>query len=71
VVASLFLERMRHENHIKLPKQRTNPRGVEMTWNAMKQLLANQKTYGIPINWKKEKIDFRPFDRWVELWQMD
>jgi hypothetical protein len=66
-----ILKEMGRENYIKLPKQGTNPRGVEMTWNAMKQLLANQKTYSIPINWKKEKIGFRPFDRWVELWQMD
>jgi hypothetical protein len=59
------LKMMGRENYIKLPKQRTNPRGVEMAWTAMKQLLANSKTYSIAINWKKEKINFRPLDRWV------
>jgi hypothetical protein len=62
---------MGQENYIKLPKQGTNPRGVEMAWSAMKQLLVNKNTFSISITWKKEKIDFRPFDGWVELWQMD
>jgi hypothetical protein len=66
-----ILKAMGRENYIKLPKQGTNPRGVEMTWNAMKQLLAHSKTYSIAIDWKKESVNFRPFYRWVELWQMD
>jgi hypothetical protein len=65
------LKAMGRENYIKLPKQGTNPRGVEMAWNAMQQLLANSETYSIAINWRKEKINFRPFDRWVKLWQID
>jgi hypothetical protein len=65
------LQSIGHENYIKLPKQGTNPRGVEITSNAMKQLLSNKNTNSIPIDWKKEKINFRPFDRWIELWQMD
>jgi len=65
------LRSMGHENYIKLPKAGTNPRGVEMSGIAMNQLIANPNTMRILINWKKESIDFKPFARWVELWQMD
>jgi hypothetical protein len=65
------LKAMGYDHYIKLPKQGTNPRGVEISLSAMKNLLANENVYKIPIYWKEEKIDFEPFDRWVELWQTD
>ena len=66
-----ILNSMGHENYIKLPKPGTNPRGVEISVEAMTQLIDNHNTLRILINWKKELIDFKPFARWVELWQMD
>jgi hypothetical protein len=65
------LELIGRGKYIKLPKQGTNPRGVEMDGEAMKQLIANPDTLKIPIDWKKEAIKFKPFERWVELWQKD
>jgi hypothetical protein len=65
------LRSMGRENYIKLPKPGTNPRGVEMTGTAMKQLVNNPNTMRILIDWKKESIDFKPFAKWVELWQID
>ena len=65
------LNEMGRENYIKLPKQGTNPRGVEMTGKAMQRLLSNQQTLKIPIDWKKEVINFKPFERWIELWRQD
>ena len=65
------LNEMGRENYIKLPKQGTNPRGVEMTGKAMLQLLSNPQTLEIPINWKKEVVNFKPFKRWIELWSQD
>jgi len=65
------LRSMGHENYIKLPKAGTNPRGVEMSGIAMNHLITNPNTMRILINWKKESIDFKPFARWVKLWQMD
>ena len=59
------------ENYIQLPKPGTNPRGVKMTRKAMLQLISNTKTLQIPINWKKEMINFKPFKRWIELWKQD
>ncbi|MHB9295822.1 hypothetical protein PilKf_01574 [Pillotina sp. SPG140] len=65
------LESMGRENYIKLPKQGTNPRGVEVHGYAMKQLISNPETLKISINWKREPIYFKPFERWVALWQKD
>jgi hypothetical protein len=56
------------ENHIKLPKQGTNPRGVEISNDALKTLISNDKTKSIEVNWVKESIDYDPFKRWVDLW---
>ena len=65
------LDEMGRENYIKLPKGGTNPRGVEMQPNAIKKLIEHSDTLCIPINWKKEAIDYKPFERWVELWKED
>ncbi|GHU21674.1 hypothetical protein FACS1894172_18600 [Spirochaetia bacterium] len=65
------LNMMGREKYIKLPKQGTNPRGVEMSGDAMRLLIANSSTLSIPISWKKETIQFNPFERWVDLWQKD
>jgi len=59
------------ENYIKLPKAGTNPRGVEMSGKAVFELLSHQNTLKIPINWNKEIIDFKPFQRWTELWEQE
>ncbi len=59
------------EKYIKLPKQGTNPRGVEMSGRAIQELLQHKNTLSIPINWKKEISDFKPFKRWVELWEQE
>lgn len=57
------------ETYIKLPKAGTNPRGVEMSGKAIQELLQHKNTLSILINWKKEIIDFKPFKRWIELWE--
>jgi len=58
------------EKYVILPKQGTNARGTEMSSVAMQKLLTNNKTLKIPINWKEEIIGYKPFERWIELWQM-
>jgi len=66
-----ILETMGRDKYIKLPKQGTNPRGVEMSNEAMLKLVSHSSTLRININWRKEVINFKPFERWIELWQMD
>ena len=63
------LNDMGRENYIKLPKAGTNPRGVEMTANALRNLAAHEKTLKIPINWSKETIEFKAYQRWIEMWK--
>ncbi|MDN3512527.1 MAG: ThaI family type II restriction endonuclease [Candidatus Jettenia sp.] len=59
------------EKYIKLPIAGTNPRGVEMKVEAMLSLATHEKTFKIPIDWSKENLIFKPYSRWVELWQED
>ena len=65
------LKQLSHRRYIKLPKQGTNPRGVEMSAEAFYELTQNKMTNSISIDWIKEEIDYKPFDRWVNLWQAD
>ena len=42
-----------------------------MKEEAMLSLATHEKTFKIPINWSKEIVIFKPYNRWVELWQED
>lgn len=66
-----IFKKMGRKEYIKLPKEGTNPRGVEMTGKALKMLIAHDKTLKIIINWEKQHIDFDAFERWIELWEKD
>lgn len=59
------------ENYIKLPKPGTNPRGVEITKEALMSLIGDKESKGIEINWQKTKIEFNSYKRWVDLWRED
>ncbi|MBN1632566.1 MAG: ThaI family type II restriction endonuclease [Ignavibacteria bacterium] len=56
------------EKYIKLPKPGTNPRGVEMSKDAIIALTNHKLIKRIPIEWIKSEIEYRPYERWVELW---
>ncbi|MCI2424744.1 ThaI family type II restriction endonuclease [Candidatus Acetothermia bacterium] len=66
-----LFDKIGRENYIKLPKPGTNPRGVEITKEALSTLIEDSKTKGIKINWQRTKIDFNPYRRWVDLWRGD
>lgn len=57
------------KNYIKLPKAGTNPRGVEITKKALLMLVENDETKKIAINWKRTKIHFNPYKRWIDFWR--
>jgi len=65
------LKKLGRRSYIKLPKPGTNPRGVELSGQALQRLLQHKDTLSIPINWKKEIVDFKPFKRWIELWEQE
>jgi hypothetical protein len=57
--------------YIKLPKEGTNPRGVEITKDAIILMLNDKYTKTISVNWKRSLTNFNLYERWVELWQKD
>jgi hypothetical protein len=55
--------------YIKLPKPGTNPRGVEITQEALSCLVRNKETKVIEIDWQRSEIDYHPYKRWVDYWR--
>ncbi len=68
-VQERILKEIGREKYIKLPKPGTNPRGVEIKRDALGILLRDAKSFGFDIFWKKSKIDFNAYRRWVEYWE--
>jgi len=68
-VQSDVLNKIGRERYIKLPKKGTNPRGVEMSNEAVEQLINHNLTKNIPIIWTKSNIIYKPYERWVDLWK--
>jgi hypothetical protein len=66
-----IFRKLGRENYLKLPKPGTNPRGIEISSKALKTLLNDDGVYKIPIEWKKEKIEYDAYERWVELWEQE
>jgi hypothetical protein len=65
------------ERYLKLPKQGTNPRGVEISPEAVKALLGHPLTKFLPIKWQRPaELETRetllaPYRRWLHYWQSD
>jgi len=54
--------------YMKMPKPGTNPRGVELSKEALLRLSGHKDTDRIEINWTRGEIDIDVYDRWLELW---
>lgn len=65
------LQRIGRERYIKLPKVGTNPRGVEISAEALNIIATHPHSLKIPIKWDREAIEYNPYDRWLELWKRD
>jgi hypothetical protein len=57
------------ERYIKLPKPGTNPRGVEISKEALEALVTDKDSKSIEIYWQRAKIDYNPYRRWVDYWR--
>jgi len=66
-----LFDRVGRNGYIKLPKPGTNPRGVEITKEALSSLVKDNLSKVIEINWQKTKIDYDPYKRWVDYWRED
>jgi len=64
-----LFDKIGRKRYIKLPKAGTNPRGVEITKEALLALLEDSESKSIEINWQRIKIDFNPYKRWVDFWR--
>ncbi len=62
------LEKIGTKKYLKLPKRGTNPRGVEITKKALELLAKDKDAMFIDINWERREIQYKIYDRWVELW---
>lgn len=70
-VQTRLFDRIGRQNYIKLPKPGTNPRGVEITKEALSNLITDKESKRMVINWQKTKIEFSSFKRWIDLWKED
>ncbi|HHT9154053.1 MAG TPA: ThaI family type II restriction endonuclease [Candidatus Hypogeohydataceae bacterium YC40] len=68
-VQKRVFDKMGKKNYIKLPKPGTNPRGVEITKEALSTLVEDSECKFIKINWQRTKMDFNPYKRWIDLWE--
>lgn len=66
-----MLYKMGRCNYIKLPKPGTNPRGVEITTEAIRNLASHPQSMKIPIKWERKQIEFAPYKRWLDLWKQE
>lgn len=59
------------QKYIQLPKAGTNTRGVEISAQGLRLLAGHSGSFKFPINWLRKRIEYNPYERWVELWQKD
>ena len=64
-----ILKKLGKNKYLKLPKEGTNPRGVEISRDALIELMQHKSTKCITVHWKKEKFDYNIYKRWVDEWQ--
>jgi hypothetical protein len=55
--------------YIRLPKPGTNPRGVEITREALEAIVMHKDSKVIKIHWQRAKIDYNQYQRWVDYWR--
>jgi len=64
-----LFESIGRDRYIKLPKAGTNPRGVEISKEALSSLVLYKESTGMEISWQKPEIDYHPYRRWVDYWR--
>ena len=55
--------------YFKLPKPGTNPRGVEVSKECLLMLMKDKDTKSMKIAWRRSRIKYNPYQRWVDYWK--
>ncbi len=64
-----IMKKLGREEYLKLPKEGTNPRGVEFSKRAIIEMIESKNTCHIEISWKKEIKEYKSYKRWLEMWE--
>lgn len=65
-----ILNQIGRDRYIKLPKENTNARGVEISSEALSLLEKCEDTKSIDIKFIREKIDYREvYTKWLDAWR--
>ncbi len=65
------MQKIGRQNYFKLPKPGTNPRGVEISVEALDLFLSHPKSLSLQVKWYRTNVDYDPYKRWLELWERD
>ena len=63
-----LFEKIGRERYIKLPKPGTNPRGVEISKEALSRLVGDKETKVIEVSWQKSDVEYKLYQRWIDYW---
>lgn len=66
-----ILQDLGPEAFMKIPPLGTNPRGVEISSDAMRAMQEHKKTLSLIIHWKRDLSLLKEpalYDRWIRLW---
>jgi hypothetical protein len=59
------------DKYLRLPKVGTNPRGVEISKEALLRLVSDSDTKSIEIEWQRSAIEYEPYKRWLDYWKKE
>ncbi|MGB9760564.1 MAG: ThaI family type II restriction endonuclease [Thermoproteota archaeon] len=62
---------MGRERYLRLPKLGTNPRGIEISKDALMKLITDENTQSIDVFWHRSEIKYKPYQRWIDYWKRD
>ncbi len=68
-VQEKVFEDIGREEYIKLPKSGTNPRGIELTSEALSRMVQDNRVRHLPISWRKRRTTYNPYQRWRKCWE--
>jgi hypothetical protein len=77
VAQEQVFDQMGRESYLRIPKRGTNPRGVEISREAVAQLIRHHQTKGLTIKWHRNivasEVERRlaPYKRWLYYWQLE